>query len=494
MSNSPADAAASSPAQAALAASFRDPGGSLVSVDGRILRIVNEGGAAGLSAFLASKAGATLLASGRVVRTTRLTEVDTRDLLIHSEFAALYEAIRGTFVVEHERICFPSYPYEWPPEMLHSAGALTLDLARALLPESLGLKDGTPYNVLFRGPAPVFVDVLSVEHRDPDDPTWLPYAQFVRTFLLPLLANKYFGLSIEQILATRRDGLEPEEIYRWVRPLQRIRPPFLSLVTMPALLARKHDPSDTKIYRKQRTGNPEKARFILDALLAGARRTLDRLQPESGRTSAWSNYMTENNNYTGPHFAAKDAFVRDALAESRPRRVLDVGANTGHFSALAARSGAQVVAIDYDPVVVGDIWRTAAAEKLDILPLVVNLTRPSPGIGWRNQECPAFLDRARGSFDCVLMLAVIHHMLVTERVPLPDILAMAAELTTGTAIIEFIGPEDSMFQRLVRGREELHRGLTNEVFETACRRHFEIVKVQHAENTSRWLYLLRKAR
>ena len=78
--------------------------------------------------------------------------------------------------------------------------------------DGIGLKDATPYNILFRGPDPVFIDVLSFERRNPGDPTWLPYAQFVRTFLLPLLANKYFGLGLDQILTTRRDGLEPEEV------------------------------------------------------------------------------------------------------------------------------------------------------------------------------------------------------------------------------------------------------------------------------------------
>jgi len=144
--------------------------------------------------------------------------------------------------------------------------------------------------------------------------------------------------------------------------------------------------------------------------------------------------------------------------------------------------------------VLGDVWRNARSEKLNILPLAVNLTRPSPGTGWRNQECPSFLERARGKFDCVLMLAVIHHMLVTERVPLEDIVDLAAELTTDLLIIEFIAPQDSMFRRLTRGREELHKSLDREVFEAVCEPRFERVRTQHVEGTTRWLYLLRKRR
>jgi hypothetical protein len=478
-------------APAPLAASFRDPSGSLVSFNGRILRSVNSSGAADLRAFLDSRAGGKLVDSGQVVRTTALRDDSVRDLLAQPEFRAVYEGSGAEMVVEHERIPFPSYPYEWPPEMLHAAAALTLDIALELLPESLGVKDGTPYNVLYRGPEPVFIDVLSFEKRDPDDPTWLPYAQFVRTFLLPLLASKYFGMPLEQIFSTRRDGLEPEEVYRWLKFTQKLRPPFLGLVSMPAWLSSRHDQDDSTIYRKRSAGNPEKARFILEMLLKRSRRTLDGLARAAGRSSVWSTYMAFNNNYSAGHFEAKQAFVGSVMKEFTPRRVLDVGCNTGHFSAIAARAGASVVAIDYDPVVTGEVWRAARNECLNILPLVVNLTRPSPGMGWRNRECPAFLDRARGSFDLVLMLAVIHHMLVTERVPLPEIIDLAAELSTSWTVIEFIGPEDSMFRRLVRGREELHKDLTAAHFEAVCGRRFDVVRCQHLEGTSRWLYLLK---
>jgi SAM-dependent methyltransferase len=471
-----------------LAASFRDPAGAVFAFEGRIFRVVNAAGVDDLTAFLNAPSAQVAVRSGTIVRSDLLSG----EILERPAIRAIFEHAGGRLLLEHERIAFPSFPYEWPPEMLYAAGELTLDLAQLLLADGIGIKDGTPYNILFRGPDPVFIDVLSFERRHPGDPTWLPYAQFVRTFLLPLLANRHFGLGLDQILTTRRDGLEPEEIYRWSRPTQRLKPPFLSLVSMPTWLGGKHDQDDQSIYRKKTLDNSDKARFILDALFNGLRRSLRKVAPKAGKSSAWTDYMASNNNYSADHFAAKQSFVKEALAEFAPRRVLDVGCNTGHFSALAAKSGAAVVAIDYDPVVAGSVWRNARAEKLNILPLVVNLTRPTPSTGWRNREWPSFLERARGAFDGVLMLAVIHHMLVTERVPLAEILDVAAELTTRILIVEFISPEDSMFRRLTRGRDELHKDLTVEVFEAGCRRHFEIVRVQHVENSTRWLYLLKK--
>lgn len=474
-----------------LTSSFRDPNGALFPYQDRIFRIVNQAGLPDLRVFLASPAANKFVTCGSLVSSTTLREDDKQALLRDAAIAGLYAAIGGEVILEHERIPFASYPYEWPPEMLYAAAGLTLDLAIDFLPDGLGLKDATPYNVMFRGPQPVFIDVLSFEHRNPGDPVWVAYAQFVRTFLLPLLASRHFGLSIEQSLLTRRDGLEPEDIYRLLGPWQKLRPPFLSLVSMPAWLAKRHDQDDASIYRAKTLSNPEKARFILLSLLKSLRRTLRSAAPPASVSSTWTGYM-ESNNYTSEHFAVKDRFVKETLAECAPQAVLDVGCNTGHFSLLAARSGARVVSADYDPAVLGGLWRKAGEEHLDVLPLVVNLTRPTPGTGWRNREWPSFLERARGSFDMVFMLAVIHHMLVTERVPLNDIVDLAAEITTDSLVIEFVSPEDSMFRRLVRGRDELYRGLTVDVFEHQCRRRFDIVRSHHLEGTTRWLYWLRR--
>lgn len=478
----------------AATASFRDPAGRLFVIDGRIIRVVNSSGVQDLKAFFDSATSRKFIEQGQLVRTEILDATTAWPLFEKSGIKHPFDTADGSIVLEHEQVPFQNYPYEWSAEMLHSAGLLTLDFAESLLDEGLGLKDATPYNILFRGPEPVFVDLLSFERRDGGDPIWLPQAQFERTFLLPLLVNKYFGMPLDQLLSGRRDGLEPEEVYRLCGPIRRLLPPFLSLISIPTWLATRHDEDNQNIYKTRILDNVEKARFIVRSLFKRLRRILDDLEPKRGKSSAWSDYITSNNNYSELHFRAKTTFVEDAMAEFKPTRVLDIGCNTGHYTAVAARRGARVVAIDSDEVVIGEAWRKARAEDLDILPLVINVTRPSPAIGWRNAECTAFLDRARESFDAVLMLAVIHHMLVSERIPLPEILDFAAELTTDILIIEFIAPDDSMFRRLTRGRDHLFSDLTAERFEQSCRRNFEIIRSQHLENTSRSVHLLRRKR
>src|ERR1035438_2793172 len=130
----------------------------------------------------------------------------------------------------------------------------------------------------------------------------LHYARFVRTFLPPLLPHKLFGLPLDQLLLTRRDGIEPEDLYRWAGPFRKWLPPFLLLVSVPTLLGRRQNPDDGGIYRRRRGGNPEKARFILQSLFQGLRRTLAKLQPTPGKRSVWSDYLSANNNYSVRHF------------------------------------------------------------------------------------------------------------------------------------------------------------------------------------------------
>jgi len=462
---------------------FRDPAGTVLCLNGRILRVVRPEFVGEMEAFLETRMASEGVASGTLVSSERLPPSAIPRLDLNS----------GEALYEHERIPFPSYPYEWPAEMLHAAGVLTLQLALAALEESYGLKDATPYNVLFRGSRPVFVDVLSFERRDPHDSTWMAYAQFVRTFLLPLLANRDLGWPLEQTLSSRRDGLEPEAVYRSAGVLRRLARPYLEVVSLPTWLAARGR-VEASLYRPKPAASQEQACYILRNLLNSCRRQLDAAAPLSGRKSTWSQYLDGKSLYSPQQFAEKETFVREALKLARPATVLDAGANEGHFSLMAARTGAAVVAIDTDPVVVGSIWRRAHAENRDVLPLVVDLTRPTPAMGWRNQECTSFLDRATGAFDLVLMLALMHHIVVTERIPLEELLALAAEVSREYLLIEFVAPEDPMFQRIVRGREALYSHLTKEHFETAAQAQWELVRSRRITGLHRWLYLYRQRR
>lgn len=456
--------------------SFRDPSGAVYLLGDRVFRTVAATEADFVCEFLDSPLGSELIASGALVRTRKV------------ELESVPFKTEAPLVLDHEPVWFPSYAAEWPPEMLHAAAALTLDLLERAIAAGYGLKDATPYNVLFRGPEPQFIDFLSFERRDPGDPQWLAFAQFSRTFLLPLLAYREFGLSLSSTFLQFRDGLEPEQLYAMCSPLQRFKPSMLRLVSLPKWLTGVAESTAETLYATRRV-SPDRARFTLERLIHSARKLLNAVCPRD-RGSRWTGYVDL------PHARiateAKTAFVVEAVRQGGCTAVLDIGCNTGEYSRAAARAGTRVVAIDFDAEVVGENWRQACREHLDILPLVVNIARPTPSLGWRNQEQSSFLERASGHFDCVLMLGLIHHLLVSERIPLGEIVDLAAQLTTSTLIIEFVPASDPMFRRIARGRDALHSDFTHTAFEGALLKRFEVVNVAPVPGGDRVLYCLRK--
>ncbi|MBZ5626393.1 MAG: class I SAM-dependent methyltransferase [Acidobacteriia bacterium] len=474
-----------------VAASFRDPAGELFVRQDRVFRVVNAQGRENVAALLRSKVAQDFIERGRLIGSRILDDREAGSVLKEIGYQLrMGSSDQGLMVVEHERVAFPSFPYEWSPGMLAAAAQLTLELAEGLLTEGIGLKDGTPYNVLFRGPQPVFVDILSLEPRRREDPVWLPYGQFLRTFLLPLLSNKHFDMPLDQIFLTRRDGLEPEEVYRWCSWAQRLRPPFLGNVTLSTWLAGKAEAENKTLYR-ERSLSPDKAEYVLHTLFRRLRRALNAATARA-QVSRWSDYMERTSTYTDIELATKKEFVGKFLAEFHPAQVLDIGCNTGLYSFLAAESGAAVTATDLDAAVVDTVWERAHSQGKNVLPLVLDFSRPTPATGWRNRECPSFLQRSHQAFDAILMLAVVHHLLVTERVPLGEIISLAAELCRRFLVIEYVGTQDPMFQRLTRGRAALHKDFTQEGFEQECSRHFDLLLKQPVKETYRTLYLWQK--
>jgi len=239
--------------------SFRDPDGSVVVTAERVLRSVVPAAGRSLQTALLSEAVRGFVSKGAFIESRILEGIEAESAAV--AFNQKDSESAGRLLIEHPRVAFPSFPYEWCPEMLHAAGKLTLALASELHKAGLGLKDATPYNILFRGQQPVFIDAASLETRDPGDPTWLPYAQFARTFLLPLLVSKYCRVSLRQVFLAHRDGIDPEAVYALLGVGRRLSPSFLFSVSVPTWLAGRAG-ARPAIY-KRRLEAPEKAAFIL---------------------------------------------------------------------------------------------------------------------------------------------------------------------------------------------------------------------------------------
>ena len=380
-------------------------------------------------------------------------------------------------ILRPERIPMVSYPYEWCFSQLRDAALLTLRVQRRAMAFGMSLKDASVYNVQFRRGSPVFIDTLSFEPRRPGP--WPAYRQFCQHFYAPLLLWSLRDPRLARLGQSFLDGvpldlastLLPKGSWLRAGPLFHIH----LHAAAAARLARRTDA------RPQRATIGRGIEGLLDSLDRAV--VSARWAPES----SWTKYYGEDCSYAGDALAQKIEAVTAWIEQVRPATVWDLGANTGLFSAIAARHAALVVAFDADPACVETMYRDARRAKLPLLPLVMDLGAPSPAIGWANEERMT-LDQ-RGPSDLVLALALVHHLAIANNVPLPAIAAYLARLAR-RLIIEFVPKSDSMVQQMLAGRDDVFPGYTREQFEQAFDAHFTVDGHHTVGTSGRVLFLM----
>jgi hypothetical protein len=452
--------------------SFRDPDSRVFTADGRVLRLLSEQGLADWRALAASG----LLDELRIVGTREVESADVPDDALHEGVAA---------VLEHDRIPFVSYPYEWTFSMLEDAALLQLELLRRGIEKGLILKDSSPYNVQFQGTRPVFIDVGSFEQLREGEP-WAGYRQFCMLFLYPLLLQAWKDVPFQPWLRGSLDGITPHEARELLSTRDLFRRGTLSHVVLHDRLERRYEEKEADL-----KGELRKAGFKKELILAnihGLERLIGRLRWEPDR-STWSEYGPHTT-YTEDDAERKARFVADAVAEEQPNLVWDLGCNEGRHSRIAAEAAEYVVAMDADSLVVDRLYRALREEGQErILPLTVNIVDPSPALGWRGLERRPLLERGRP--DLTLALALIHHVSIAGNVPVAEFLDWLRG-STRSLVIEFVSPEDPMARRLLaRKRPGDHPDYRADWFEQCLNERFDVVRSAELAAGARTLYLAR---
>jgi hypothetical protein len=450
-----------------LTSSFRDPSGFVFTHEGQIHRQVNQRYREHFDRLIDSGLYAAL--------------VEQNLLIPHQEadpkLARTPEAYK---ILKPEQVPFISYPYEWSFSQFQDAALATLRIQKAAFEKGMGLKDASAFNIQFHQGRPVLIDTLSFEIYREGAP-WIAYRQYCEHFLAPLALMAYRDVRLSQLLRRNIDGI-PVDLASTLLPARtRLKGGLLMHLHLHAKSQARHNnnPSAAKTTKVSRAG--------LQGIIENLESATAALTLKSN-TGVWADYYSDTN-YSESAAAHKTELVASYIERANPKTVWDLGGNVGRYSRLAAGRGIFTLSLDLDPAAVELNYRACRKENIEtLLPLVIDLTNPSPGLGWAHQERASL--QSRGPADLLMALALIHHLAISNNTPLDRVAAYFAALGRHL-IIEFVPKGDSQVERLLASREDIFDHYTQQGFEKAFGQFFTTLDRQAIRDSKRTLYLLR---
>jgi len=453
-----------------LSASFRDPSGFLFEHKGILYRQVNQSYAPDYELLMKSGLYEKLSKAGMLVRHTEVSISPPEPNIAYK-------------IIQPELVKFISYPYEWPFGLLKDAALVTLSIQKRAMKKGMTLKDASAYNIQFVKGRAALIDTLSFDAYQEGKP-WDAYRQFCQHFLAPLALMARVDIRLGRMLRTYIDGIPLDLAARLLPYRTRFDLGLFTHIHLHAKLQNRRVTKATK-QAQIRTGVSKQA---LLGLIDSLEKAVKKLQWEPGGTE-WGNYY-EITNYTDAAFAHKKAVVSSWRDRVQPASVWDLGSNDGTFSRLASEQDIFTVAFDVDPTAVEKNYQQVKERKeKNLIPLVLDLTNPSPAIGWHNRERGSLLERAPA--EMVFALALIHHLAISNNVPLEEIAKLFFNMGHWL-VIEFVPKSDSQVQKILQNRKDIFVQYTLEDFETRFRKYFFIRDKVAIAESERFLYLMER--
>ncbi len=452
-----------------LAASFRDPSGFLFSSGGVLYRQVNRAYEQEYTRLMESGLYEKLVKAGLLIPHVEVEQTPA-------------ESETSFKIIQPERVPFISYPYEWSFGQLKSAALTTLSIQKRALKLGMSLKDASAYNIQFvRGKA-TLIDTLSFEVYKEGEP-WVAYRQFCQHFLAPLALMALKDVRLSQLLRVYIDGVPLDLASELLPSKTRFNFGLLTHIHLHAGAQKKYSGSVNEGVKSRSASMSKQA---MTGLIKSLETTIQKMD-WTPRGTEWGNYY-DITNYSDAAFEHKKQLVGEWTKRLQPALAWDLGANNGVFSRVVSSVGSYVVSFDIDPAAVEQNYRQVKNDKAEnLLPLLLDLTNPTPAIGWANRERDSF--GARGPADMVLALAVIHHLAISNNVPLPQLAEFFAE-TGKWLVIEFVPKPDSQVQKLLVSRKDIFSNYTREGFESAFKAKFTIHEAVELHESERVLYLM----
>jgi len=447
--------------------SFRDPSGFLFYRDGSIYRQINT----------IYKENYDHLMNSSLYKAL----VDAGLLIPHKEIdVPAPEPDKAYKIIKPEPIPFISHPYEWCFAQLKDAALTSFNIQKIALDFEMTLKDCSAYNIQFIKGKPIFIDTLSFEKYHEGQP-WIAYRQACQHFLAPLALMSYRDIRLNQLFRIYIDGVPLDLASSLLPSSTNFKVSLLSHIHLHARSQKHFADKSVKI-----SGHKISRLSFMGLIdnLESATRKMD----WKAKGTEWADYY-EDTNYSTNAINHKKKIVAEFLDKTNPEIVWDIGANDGLFSRIASDKKILTISFDIDPAAVQKNYiQSVKNNEKYILPLLLDLTNPSPGIGWENTERISLMQR--GPADTAFALALIHHLAISNNLPICKIANFFRQVCK-SLIIEFVPKDDSQVQRLLSTREDIFPGYTQQDFEIEFKKYFTINNIENIKDSKRTMYLMK---
>ncbi len=451
--------------------SFRDPSGFIFYENGNVYRLINS---------LYKKNFDHLMNSGLY------TELVQKNLLVkHTEVREEMNNSSHYKKLLVEKIPFISYPYEWSFNQFKDALLLTLKIQKISIQYGMTLKDATPYNVQFKNNNPIFIDTLSFELIKEENYVWKPYKQFCEMFLGPISLMKHVDPSLNKLLINYINGIPLWLVNKLLPFKSKFNLTVFSHIVLHNLIKENLKSNSSKGDKKS-TLSKTKHLNIIDQLEG----YILKLKAPKIITE-WAGYNDETLDEKKEYVIDKEKKILSLLQHERYTTCWDVGSNDGLFSYLISKNNTEnLISFDIDWRCVDRNYVTCKEKKIsNVFPLILDLSNPSPSIGWLNLERVSIFERFR-SPDLICCFALMHHI-INSGIPFDNFIEFLTK-SKKDVLVEYIPLSDPKCKIIFESRDEEFQYPSLEQFTNAVSKRFRVLSTHELKKTNRVMFHLRK--
>lgn len=363
--------------------------------------------------------------------------IEHQEIQIDTDDPKVYKLLYPT------QIPFQSYPFEWSYTQWRKAILSYLRINNIALKYGMILKDATPYNFYLIGGKAIMFDSSSFMFFKEND-KWIAYRQFCEEFLSPIALMHYNGGEWSKLTMANLRGMPLSFVSKQL--------PKKSWFNLTTLLNIHLHSKYSGINETKEIENKKKKGFTLEKIKSLQKMIFNSISTWNKShqfTNHWSTYY-ENNIESQEYLKEKEEIIRKWLEIIKPKSVIDLGANVGNFSFIAAEYAERVISLEGDEKCVDEIEEKISINNSNVFTLIGNIAEPSPTIGFLNGETESIYKR--GCSDVVLGLALLHHLHISNKLSFEQISIIFSSFCKEYAIVEFIPITDNKIKQLIEGK------------------------------------------